>query len=101
MVSGRCPDDVCNELGAWSVSRGYKEGLKLVLTIWCPNLSFSKGRTIKTRPLVVWMVSGRCPDDVCNELGAWSVSRGCKEGLKLVLTIWCPNLSFSKGRTHG
>ena len=58
-------------------------------------------RTIKTRPLVVWMVSGRGPDDVCNELGAWSVSRGYKEGLKLVLTIWCPNLSFSKGRTHG
>ena len=41
--------------------------------------------------------NGRCPDDVCNELGVWAVSRGCKEGLKQVLTIWCPNLSFGKG----
>ena len=44
--NGRCSDDVCNELGAWSVSIGFKEGFKPVLTVWCPNLSFGKGRTL-------------------------------------------------------
>ena len=60
------------------------------------------------RGLGVWKVSwsclyanGRCPDDVWNELGVWSVSRGCKEGLKEVLTMWCPFLSFGKVRTVG
>ena len=46
-------------------------------------------------------VNGRCPDDVCIELGVWRVSRGCKEGLKKALTIKCPNLSFGKVRTLG
>ena len=46
-------------------------------------------------------VNGRCPDDVCNELGVRRVSRGCKVGLKKVLTIKCPNLSLSKVRTFG
>ena len=46
-------------------------------------------------------VNGRCPDDVCIELGVWRVSRGCKEGLKKTLTIKCPNLSFGKVRTLG
>ena len=65
-------------------------------------------RTLETRPLGVWKLSwgcldlnGRCPDDVYNEIGVWSVSKGCKEGLKQVLTIWCPNLSFGKGKTLG
>ena len=49
-------------------------------------------------------VNGRCPDDVCDELGVSIVSRGCKEGLKQVLTIWCPRLRlrhFVKGNFEG
>ena len=29
-TSGRCPDDICKELGVWSVARGFKEGLEPV-----------------------------------------------------------------------
>ena len=43
--------------------------------------------------------NGRCSDNVCNESGGWSVSRGCKQGLKRVLTILCPYLNFGKVRT--
>ena len=47
-------------------------------------------------------VNGRCPDGVCDELGVSSVSRGCKEGLKQVLTIWCPRLGhLVKGNFEG
>ena len=79
-----------------------------------PVLTILEVRTLETKPLGVWSLDGvwkgslgcldvnsRCPDDVCNELGVWNVSRGCKECLKKVLTIWCPNLSVSKVRTLG
>ena len=46
-------------------------------------------------------VNGRCPDDVFYELGVWRVYRGSKVGLKKILTIKCPNLSFGKVRTFG
>ena len=50
---------------------------------------------------VLELSNGRCPDYVYNDLGLCSVSRGCEQGLKKFLTMWCPYLSFGKVRTVG
>ena len=47
----------------------------------------------------IWELSRGCLTTSMVSLGVWSVSRGCKEGLKKVITMWCPYLSFGKVRT--
>ena len=87
---------------------GFSEGFYKGPNQVSPVLTIFEVKTLEKSPLGglkgVWMVSwgcldiySRCPDDICTQLGVWNVSRGCKEGLKNVLTFWCPFCSISKG----